>query len=154
MRIIPLLIATVALPAIPSALRAQDELPEASAHIRCLEAGSAETTMLIGSVTLIGTRDSRGYAEFRQRALGGRRVNPDSISVVTDQALCAKAHQLISDRLAESAVARSNSISLVRVAGHYVARYRHYAPGIDRELPRTCYLDPQLTRVLAAMVAS
>jgi hypothetical protein len=151
MKVLIAFLVTAAVTAVASPLVSQDGSPRATGEIRCLGAESVPAKLLIMTVSRIGTRDARGYQGFRELALSGNKILPDSITVVNDSAICAKAHHLIEIRLVRPGIARNNSIAVVSVAGRYVARYSHYAPAIDHDVTITYFFDPEFTRILAAL---
>jgi hypothetical protein len=138
---------------VASPLVSQDGSPHSTGEVRCLGAESVQVKLLMMTVNRIGTRDARGYQEFRERTLAGSKIIPDSITIVADPAICAKARQLIATRLGRSGVARSNSVAVVHIAGRYVARYSHFAPAIDHDVTATYFFDSEFTRILAALAS-
>ena len=118
--------------------------------IRCLGTESLDAQLLMATVQRTVTRDGRGYQAVRERAFGGQKADPASAAVVTDPSICLKAHRLISTHM-RAAIARSDSIAIVRVGNGFAARYRHYAPVINREVLGTYFFDAKLPTVLAAI---
>lgn len=120
---------------------------------RCLSAESIEAQLLTMTVRRTAVHSGRGYRVVRERAFGGAAPDTASIAVVTDPAVCAKAHRLIDSSLVRPGNARSGAIAVVRTADRYVARYSHFAPAIDHNVTRTYFFDPEFTRILAVMAS-
>ncbi len=147
------LLVTAVLCVVASPLVSQDGSPNSTGEIRCLGAESVQARLLIKTVSRIGTRDARGYQEFRERTLAGIKIIPDSITMIADPAICSKAHQLIANHIGQPGVARSNSVAVVYVAGRYVARHSHFAPAIDHDVTATYFFNPEFTGILAALAS-
>lgn len=123
------------------------------AEPQCLSAESIEAQLLTLTVRRTAVHEGRGYRVVRERAFGGAALDTASIAVVTDPAVCAKAHRLIDASLVRPGYARSGAIAVARIAHRYVARYSHFAPAIDHEVTRTYFFDSEFAKILAVMAS-
>jgi hypothetical protein len=112
----------------------------------CLGAETPQMEGLLAQVQRLGTSDGRGSKKLRELIFSSEKFARTAVTPVADAQVCRQAIDILGSHLG-AASASSNTIALVRVAGRYVASYRHYAPRLGKELSHTYFFDAEFARV-------